>query len=166
MPKAIEKMEEVVSGLYKASERSFYILHNGDLKFCIKERLDKLLKIDGTLENVVKNYRARGDAKAAKKTEKTEKVEAKKEPAEKKESANERRNRLRREARKAKKAAGKHEPNPMTIIDNTPTPAAGEPIVVESLPPEGDTEPATTEMAEQSADEPPAPTEAVEHAEG
>ena len=53
------KMEEIAPGLYKASERSFYVEHDGKLKFVIKERLDKLVERDGSYENVVKNYRVR-----------------------------------------------------------------------------------------------------------
>ena len=51
---------EIAPGVYKASENSYYIQTPAGLKYCIKARLDKLLKrADGDYAILVKNYRAR-----------------------------------------------------------------------------------------------------------
>lgn len=58
--KKSDKWTEVAPNVYKATDRSYYIESNGQMKFVIKERLDKLLeRAGGNYETLVQNYRAR-----------------------------------------------------------------------------------------------------------
>jgi len=52
---------EIAPNVFKASENSYYIrLPNGEEKYVIKARLDKLLeKAEGSFEKLVANYKVR-----------------------------------------------------------------------------------------------------------
>lgn len=59
MRKSAERVE-VAPNVFKASETSYYINVNGEMKYCVKDRLDKLLaKVDGDYAKLVENYRTR-----------------------------------------------------------------------------------------------------------
>lgn len=72
----LEDLEIVCPGVYKKNNNTFFIQCNvnGTLHYCIKERLDKLIKKHGTVEAVGQNYTSRAAKQEQKQCESDKRI--------------------------------------------------------------------------------------------